>query len=1029
MIKVVWVAALLCAVSLTQLVGAAPISSGSADAVVPEGQLEEIDAVEVAADTAASDSNSKVVENIQSLKAYCIKAQDAAADALADHSSMEFSVLIHLIKDFGADPAGDNLVQDFALKMGTLRVKFGAGIPDYILDHLQQAIFKADGVVTTSEDGKVARLDYKALGFEDEPDYIKDLGISYSSYISAYTDVQSKTKHAQEQATVLCIQNGLINKYQELLNKLRKQRAAQGNATAAASTAEEGIASAKDIAAKAHRMATLWAGKRHATCSGVAADILNEEMDVGKMGNCSAMAGRYGADGGILIKVKKADLKGDTDGIEDAIHGHIVNVTGYSCGGFAAGPYTNAYGDQDAKSTFVFDPATQSITWEDGSVWDKYVHPCKDGSHGCDKGGGGICTEVDGAQVGQYTCSCDEGYSCMGGCDADDTTAHSCMITEAPTMSPTAAPTPAPTEAPTNSPTDAPTAAPTTLAPTASPTQSPTAPTGAPTFHPCNSGDHGCDKGDGGVCMEVEAVEAGMCVQDTPITGTGTASDVQSFSSVALTSDSFTVSMWLNIDDASHDVGFFSYGRYSSCGFMCQARIGSQGYSKHDIHCRVSNGGRGLAASNSVANAVPGVAGSWEHLVVVKDKTAGQIRFYVDGQPKGVNSYTVASATCSDPFQLGGWPGDSSQKYLDGSISGAYVYEKALSDAEVASLYASTKGTKKCPAAATDYTCTCKAGYSCIAGCDQGYDYHNQRDHKCAITVAPTDAPTKAPTKTPTDAPTNAPSNAPTARPTPKPTVAPTAPLTCPGGTVQQGAINADIPGCGLTSCSERYSINSIEDCKAACVANDRCSSFNWAPKNGDKNHMEHSACTLYSQDAPTSTWGPNQIFCKIEKNTTPLNAGQAFFALDASNPSNAVTYPGGFQSNTGSAAQKMTLMKYLGSGNGVGAPLSQWTTDGTQPLKSGDIVAFYNPLNAKVYDCAWGACTHQPFPPPAGHWGTPYRVYKVGASSGASISIGDEIYFDRMYNNAWRSDYSITCSSTGCAGGQMTAKSVFKIG
>ena len=70
-----------------------------------------------------------------------------------------------------------------------------------------------------------------------------------------------------------------------------------------------------------------------------------------------------------------------------------------------------------------------------------------------------------------------------------------------------------------------------------------------------------------------------------------------------------------------------------------------------------------------------------------------------------------------------------------------------------------------------------------------------------------------------------------------------------------------------------------------------------------DKNHMEHSACTLYSQDAPTSTWGPNQIFCKIEKNTTPLNAGQAFFALDASNPSNAVTYPGGFQSTPGSAA------------------------------------------------------------------------------------------------------------------------------
>ena len=164
-------------------------------------------------------------------------------------------------------------------------------------------------------------------------------------------------------------------------------------------------------------------------------------------------------------------------------------------------------------------------------------------------------------------------------------------------------------------------------------------------------------------------------------------------------------------------------------------------------------------------------------------------------------------------------------------------------------------------------------------------------------------------------------------------------------------------------------------------------------------------------------------------KQETPLNAGQKFLALDAINPSNAVTYPNGFQTADSSAAQQMTLMKYTGSGTPQGAPLSQWTTDGSQPLRSGDAVAWYNPANQRVYDCAWGACTHQPFPPPNGHWGTPYHVYKVGASSGAPIGIGDEIYFDRMYNNAWRADLSITCSSTGCAGGQMAAKSVFKIG
>ena len=34
-----------------------------------------------------------------------------------------------------------------------------------------------------------------------------------------------------------------------------------------------------------------------------------------------------------------------------------------------------------------------------------------------------------------------------------------------------------------------------------------------------------------------------------------------------------TVALWLRIDDASHDVGMFSYGRYSSCGFMCQVTL------------------------------------------------------------------------------------------------------------------------------------------------------------------------------------------------------------------------------------------------------------------------------------------------------------------------------------------------------------------------------------------------------------------------------------------------------------------------
>jgi len=94
--------------------------------------------------------------------------------------------------------------------------------------------------------------------------------------------------------------------------------------------------------------------------------------------------------------------------------------------------------------------------------------------------------------------------------------------------------------------------------------------------------------------------------------------------------------------------------------------------------------------------------------------------------------------------------------------------------------------------------------------------------------------------------------------------------LACPAGSYQVGDINADIPGCGLTSCDARYAVNTVEDCKASCEANEQCNSFTWAPVGGDRNHMDQSACTMYSEVAPTSTWGPNQIHCRITRPQDP---------------------------------------------------------------------------------------------------------------------------------------------------------------
>eukprot|EP00483_Globobulimina_turgida_P012036 UN12058 len=88
--------------------------------------------------------------------------------------------------------------------------------------------------------------------------------------------------------------------------------------------------------------------------------------------------------------------------------------------------------------------------------------------------------------------------------------------------------------------------------------------------------------------------------------------------------------------------------------------------------------------------------------------------------------------------------------------------------------------------------------------------------------------------------------------------------LECPVGSSQVGAVNADIPGCGLESagsCDGRYGI-SVRDCLLKCNNYVECKGFSWARQGGDRNHPDQPVCTLYNSNQPTGTWGPDQIFC-----------------------------------------------------------------------------------------------------------------------------------------------------------------------
>jgi len=107
-------------------------------------------------------------------------------------------------------------------------------------------------------------------------------------------------------------------------------------------------------------------------------------------------------------------------------------------------------------------------------------------------------------------------------------------------------------------------------------------------------------------------------------------------------------------------------------------------------------------------------------------------------------------------------------------------------------------------------------------------------------------------------------------------------PATCPSDWVQQGAVGADVGGCGLQTCDERYGTESEVECAASCDAMEDCAGFTYAPMNGDRNHEGVTVCTMYSTDRPTGSWTTAsgiavQVFCArpiVEVETTHWNFG-----------------------------------------------------------------------------------------------------------------------------------------------------------
>eukprot|EP01084_Bolivina_argentea_P248324 415347_1 len=86
----------------------------------------------------------------------------------------------------------------------------------------------------------------------------------------------------------------------------------------------------------------------------------------------------------------------------------------------------------------------------------------------------------------------------------------------------------------------------------------------------------------------------------------------------------------------------------------------------------------------------------------------------------------------------------------------------------------------------------------------------------------------------------------------------------CPSATRQIGTSSSDITGCGLGECDDRFSIESIEECRTECVLNPYCRSFSFAPYYGDSDYPTKVVCSLYNGDQPDGNHNNVQKICGL---------------------------------------------------------------------------------------------------------------------------------------------------------------------
>lgn len=142
-----------------------------------------------------------------------------------------------------------------------------------------------------------------------------------------------------------------------------------------------------------------------------------------------------------------------------------------------------------------------------------------------------------------------------------------------------------------------------------------------------------------------------------------------------------------------------------------------------------------------------------------------------------------------------------------------------------------------------------------------------------------------------------------------------------------------------------------------------------------------------------------------------------------------ALEWGSGLKDKTGAENQEWYLRKCSGTTYDECLGKASAWLDTTDAVTSGDVVAWTSKSSGRVYDCAHGACSQQAYPPPSGHWGTPYRIVGPKAAEGdeedgSQICMGDAVWFYGLQSTSWTKTHIISCTESGCTGSSSNAQS-----